>query len=104
MNCHLERNLPDNDESVNETSSKSEKESDEEMEIQDWRRQRFFRESYLESIRVTLGFCGGYIYIYIYITITLLLLLQNDDADFSEFLITLQGGASIKITERKQGA
>ena len=55
MNCHLEHNLPDN-ESVNETSSESEKESDEEMEIQDWRRQRFFRESYLESISVTLGF------------------------------------------------
>ena len=40
---------------------------------------------------------GGYI-------IILSLLLQNDDADFSELLITLQGGACIKITERKQGA
>ena len=56
INLKLECSLPHNDDdSLNETStSESEEESDEEMRIQDWRRQRFIRESYLESIRVTL--------------------------------------------------
>lgn len=34
------------------STSESEEESDEEMVVQDWRRQRYIRESYLESIKV----------------------------------------------------
>ena len=46
------------------STSESEEESDEEMVVQDWSIQRYIRESYLESIKVTIIlFLWDYMYV-----------------------------------------
>ena len=77
------------------STSESEEESDEEMVVQDWRIQRYLRESYLESIKVTIRYC--------YYGIICTLMLQSADDELNEVMTSLQGTTPVKIIEKKQG-
>ena len=77
------------------STSESEEESDEEMVVQDWRIQRCIRESYLESIKVTIRYC--------FYGIICTLMLQSADDELNEVITSLHGAAPVKIIEKKQG-